>query len=471
MHADRPAPKTPHGSHDRDSIQRRVADAVGALEQAAREILAAEQRIAPEAKVDAVELPVVLGFYRGQAGGDTRLAAEIRLAESEKLVELLRGRVRDALLNAVAFQRGRVYCLRCENSLCAHSSPPTSRSVFSGYEETGRPEWIELDKLLHRKGDPRIERLYGGRDLVALTLHRDELYGRLFEGFDAPKWRCYVLGQLCVGYFVPNGEKSAAPARPEDRWQPERRPRERGELMALTVQVVRTEKAPEGAMLGLNLVGRRPELAGGGGSSSGGGGNLSAGVTSLSSGAAALDETILEGLPDALRHLRRETGVFSGRGGSRVPGIGVALERLVNRVANLLRDASRDLEHRTRMDGRRTGHARDRARQGDRPTHKAFEDARAAGDTDLFWDVQENTVVVVGPSNRVHFFGIDGRQVTSVVFPGHVIQQRVNQQRWAPIDAEKRARFRRGVDMAAAGGDRGGGAAGPESGARSDAPK
>jgi hypothetical protein len=454
MHADRSAPKTPHGSHDRDSIQRRVADAVGALEQAAREILAAEQHVAPEAKVDAVELPVVLGF----SGSDTRLAAEIRLAESEKLVELLRGRVRDALLNAVAFQRGRVYCLRCENSLCAHSSPPTARSVFAGYEETGRPEWVELDKLLHRKGDPRIERLYGGRDLVALTLHRDELYGRLFEGFDGPKWRCYVLGQLCVGYFVPNGERSAAPARPEDRWQSERRPRERGELMALTVQVVRTEKAPEGAMLGLNLVGRRPELGGGGS-----GTNISGGVTSLASGAAALDESILEGLPDALRHLRRETGVFSGRGGSRVPGIGVALERLVNRVANLLRDASRDLEHRTRMDGRRTGHARDRARQGDRPTHKAFEDARAAGDTDLFWDVQENTVVVVGPSNRVHFFGIDGRQVTSVVFPGHVIQQRVNQQRWAPIDAEKRARFRRGVDTAAAGGDRGGGG--------SDAPK
>jgi hypothetical protein len=466
MHADRPGPKkpvhTPRPGHGdgRGELERRVADAIGELTRAAREILAAEQHVAPEAKVDAVELPVVLGF----SGGDTRLAAEFRLAESEKLIELLRGRVRDALLNAVAFQRGRVYCLRCENSLCAHSSPPTSRSVFAGYEETGRPEWVELDKLLHRKGDPRIERLYGGRDLVALTLHRDELYGRLFEGFDGPKWRCYVLGQLCVGYFVPNGEKPTAPARPEDRWQSERRPRERGELMALTVQVVRTERAPEGAMLGLNLVGRRPELAGaGGGGGSGGGGNLGAGVTSLPSGAAALDESILEGLPDALRHLRRETGVFSGRGGSRVPGIGVALERLVNRVANLLRDASRDLEHRTRMDGRRTGHARDRARQGDRPTHKAFEDARSAGDTDLYWDVQENTVVVVGPSNRVHFFGIDGRQVTSVVFPGHVIQQRVNQQRWARIDAEKRARFRRGIEPAAGGGDRGD--------AGSDAPK
>jgi hypothetical protein len=143
MSSDRQAQKS-----TQEQCRRRAADAVGEFEKVAREILAAEQHVAPEAKVDAVELPVVLGF----SGGDTRLAAEFRLAESEKLIELLRGRVRDALLNAVAFQRGRVYCLRCENSLCAHSSPPTSRSVFAGYEETGRPEWVELDKLLHRKG-------------------------------------------------------------------------------------------------------------------------------------------------------------------------------------------------------------------------------------------------------------------------------------------------------------------------------
>ena len=410
-----PSAKAEHG------WKQRVADSVGELERVAREILAAEQKLAPEAKVDAVELPVVLGFH----GGESRLAGEFRLAEGEKLVELLRGRVRDALLNAVAFERGRVYCLRCENSLCPHSSPPTPRSVFSGYEETGRPEWIEFDKLLHRRSDPRLDRLYGGRDVVALAIHRDELYGRLLEGFDAPKWRCYVVGQLCVGYF--------APSDPDGR-PPERRRHDRSEVMALTIQVVRTQKPPDGALLGLNLIGRRPEPA-----------LAAAGATAGAAAPAPLEETILEGLHDALSRMRREIGVFSGRGGTRVPGIGIAFERLTNRVAQLLRDASRDLEHRTRIDGRRTGHARDRARQGDRPTHKAFEDARHAGDDDLGWDVQEETVVVRGPSNRIHFFRLDGKHVTSVVFPAHVVEQRVGQKRWAPLDQEKRESFRRAV--------------------------
>src|SRR5262249_3914854 len=149
-----------------------------------------------------------LGFHGAAADGGTgaRIGAEFRFAEAGKLVELLRTRVRDALLNAVAFERGRVYCLRCENSLCPHSTPPTPRSVFAGYGETGRREWVGLAKLLHRKGAPRLDRLYGGRDLVAVALHRDDLYGRLIEGFETPKWRCYVLGQLCVGYFVPHAD-------------------------------------------------------------------------------------------------------------------------------------------------------------------------------------------------------------------------------------------------------------------------
>jgi hypothetical protein len=213
-----------------------------------------------------------------------------------------------------------------------------------------------------------------------------------------------VLGQICVGWFAPNESR---------------------DVMALTVQVVRTEKPPDGALLGLNLVGKLPDGA--------------------ARPADPIDESLLDGLPEALRLLRRELAVFSGRGGSRAPGIGIALERLTNRCHALLRDACRDLEHRRSGDRRRTGHAKERARQGDRPTHKAFEDARAASDDHFFFDVQESTICVVGPSNRVHFFTLEGKQVTSVVFPGHVVQQRVNSKRWAPLEPEKRASFRRAI--------------------------
>jgi hypothetical protein len=403
----------------------RVAAALAELERVARELLATEQAVAPEAKVEAVELAVTLSFH----GTDSRVASEFRLAEAEKLVALLRGRVREALLHAVAFERGHVYCLRCESSRCSHSTPPTPRSVFSAYDQTGRPEWVELDKLLHRRGDPRLERLYGGRELVAVAIHRDEIYGPLLPGFDEARWRCYVLGQLVVGNFAPQIDSRDA--------------RDSRETMALTVQLVRSEKAPDGPLLGLNLVGRLPSAIP---STTRSGAATEIGGAPNGATAAGLEESILEGLPDALRQLRREIGVFSGRGGTRVPGIGVALERIANRCHVLLREAARDLEHRTRMGGRRTGHAQQRSRERDRPTHKAFEDARAAGDDRLFFDGQHGTVCVVGPSNRVHFFTLEGKQVTSVVFPSHVVQQRVASKRWAPLEPEKVAAFRRAVD-------------------------
>ncbi len=394
--------------------RQRVTAALTELERVARELLLKEQSVAPEVQLDAVELPVLLSFH----GVDSRLANEFRSAEADKLIELLRARIRDALLNAVAFERGHVYCLRCESSRCGHSLPPHARAVFAGYEETGRPDWVELDKLLHRRKDSRIERLYGAhgaggaqgsgsRELVAVPLHRDEVYGRLLPGFDEARWRCYILGQLCLGYFVPRGERS---------------------LMALTVQLVRIEKGTDGPLLGINLVGKPPDAT----------------------SSAPLEESILAPLPDALRQLRREIAVFTGRGGTRVPGIGVALERLTNRCHALLRDAGRDLEHRRRTDDRRTDHARERSRQGNRPTHKAFEDARAATDDQLGWDTQEGTIVVLGPSSRVHFFADHGKHVSSVAYSGHVVTQRTSQGRWVALDPEKRDAFRRALITSAA---------------------
>jgi hypothetical protein len=220
--------------------------------------------------------------------------------------------------------------------------------------------------------------------------------------------------------------------------------------MALTVQLVRTESAKDGPLLGLNLVGRWPEAA--------------RSRLDPATAAAPLEETLFRSLPDALRQLRREIAVFSGRGGTRAPGIGVALERLTNRCHALLRDAARDLEHRPRSDARRTGHANDRAREGGRPTHKAFEDARAATDDHLGWDTQEETIVVLGPAGRVHFFSADDRHVTSVVYPGQVIEQRKSKGRWVLLDPAKRAAFKSALpadDRGAAAPDtapRGGGA-------------
>jgi len=57
----------------------RVAEALAELERVARELLLSEQHVAPEAKIDAVELPVLLSFHAAK----TRVASEFRLAEAE----------------------------------------------------------------------------------------------------------------------------------------------------------------------------------------------------------------------------------------------------------------------------------------------------------------------------------------------------------------------------------------------------
>ena len=45
----------------------------------------------------------------------------------------------------------------------------------------------------------------------------------------------------------------------------------------------------------------------------------------------------------------------------------------------------------------------------------------------------------------MHFFTLAGKQVTSVVFPGHVVQSRVASKRWAALEPDKRAAFRSAI--------------------------
>ena len=149
----------------------------------------------------------------------------------------------------------------------------------------------------------------------------------------------------------------------------------------------------------------------------------------------------------ALAPLEREIETYR-RSSRPVPRTGIALKRLENRCLSVAKDVARDLEHRTRMDGRRTGHARERSLQGTRPTAKAFDDARNASFEDLYRDLQENTVVVLGGRGRVHVFARNGRHVTSAVYPGHVIRGRVQKKRWVPLEEEARQVFLRSLSPA-----------------------
>ncbi len=378
--------------------ERRARRALSELESLGKEIRSSLREAAPEARLDAVSLSVLLMLRGGGRSRPTR---------ARQLVEALEKEVKESLLASAAFERGRVFCLRCENSICEHSLPPSPRDVFTGYGQTGRPEWKPFDTLLSERKDPRAGLLYEAkRPLLSLAQSGTEVYQRLLPGFEEPQRRYRVLAQLSTGFFLPVGVEPADP-------------------MALTAQIVLTAEGGAREVIGVNVVGY-----------------------SATRGKVA-EETVCPGLPEALVPLRREIESMGRKSRKTVVvRTGIALERLEQRCLRLIRVACRDLEHRQRSDGRRTQHAKKRARQGDRPTSKALDDARQADDDQILEDKKQNTIVVLGQRGRAHFFSKAGKHVTSVVFEGRVIRQRMQQKRWVPFSKEEVAHFRKMLPVA-----------------------
>ena len=368
--------------------------ALSALDAHAHREWRSLRRLAPEVRLERLRVPLDLVLSE-----DADRPARLR-----RFLQDLRHELRESLLASAAFQRGRLFCLRCESSLCEHSLPPSERHVFVGYGQTGRPEWSRFDEWLSARGDPRVDRLFGrGRDLLAVAMPRKEVYSQLLHGFEAVQNRFLVLAQCCFGFFpVETGNGPAA--------------------MALTLQLVRTVDREGEGVAGVHWIGKLPEGA-----------------------RSALDEDLLPGLATALRPLRRELGAAARGRGRRthpVPSQGIALERFANRCLQLVRDLCRDLEHRRRTDRRRTRHAKDRATQADRPTDKALAEALAVTAEQLFEDRQKKTFIVLGARNRVHVFTPAGRHVTSARYEGTEIRHRIERRRWVPCDGERFEEFR-----------------------------
>ncbi|MDA0935144.1 MAG: hypothetical protein O3C51_16985, partial [Planctomycetota bacterium] len=97
---------------------------------------------------------------------------------------------------------------------------------------------------------------------------------------------------------------------------------------------------------------------------------------------------------------------------------------------------------RARRAGRRTEHATQRVDERVRPTAKAWDDAREAGDDRILRDDEQGTIVVVGPKNRLHVFSPEAMHVTSFVLTGGQVQKRRGEGRWHLAEPEERGEFR-----------------------------
>jgi len=327
--------------------------------------------------------------------------------DATKLLGALRRRVSELAIHGQTYRSGRVFCYWCESSGCAHAAPPNESSVFGGYMPTGRPAWRDFASAVLARRDPRIEGLYRKPpETIAFVEGEDELAAAQLTTFGKGSPAYQVIGQIAVGYL--------------------RAPEAGDAPLAITLQIVRSMASAADMRLDLNVLG---VLADG------------------RDAEALFAEGFEPELDAAIRWARGALGDVERRlNALRRSGDADRAEGVRPAVRPILDQLERRLEKVFRQRVRRTAHARERAEEGDRPTRNAVEDARRAGDHEVFFDASEETIVVVGAKGRVHVFSPGGRLVTSIVLSRGEVERRLVRKRWRPARREEVEAFRRALE-------------------------
>ena len=354
------------------------------------------------------ELPLTLKLRANPAEG-------WQLSFDPSLADQLVPQVEDAQAGVDVFRKGHVHCFRCMSSACEHSVPGTPLCVFAGYDSTGRPVWHEFAQTLIALKDDRIDQLYSRSPRVLTVLQPGrELRGDQLASFGRASKSYSILGQVIAGYFPwKNGSECAG-------------------RLAVTMQIVEGRAKDGSFSLNLNVIARTGE-----------GQDLD---EALASGwepklyrAKALALREVESLEDRVRSARAAGNAERARDELR-------------RVPSILRRLSDGLERGERQAQRRTRHAEVR-RDLQRPVNKAFEEATAAKDEQIFYDEKTNTVVVCGEKGRAHVFNPEGKHVTSFVLKPDGAAFRLRTNRWRNAADEERTALR--AALAATAGARG----------------
>ncbi len=305
------------------------------------------------------------------------------------------------LVHLAVFHPGHLYCLRCASASCEHSLPKSGQEVFAGYGPSGVPRFLDLGQWLLEQRDPRVDLLYATpRRLIAHTTIGSELTDQLLPAFRDADSGYHIHGQVTAGWYsfptVQGFEES----------------------LALSFQVVSSRPPGGQRRFGLNLIGVAPEdqpLE-----------NLFDRIGELPWMPAA------RWAQDALRQIERAATRSQA----------IDDEKLEKRLQGLLSGLARRLERHHRSRRRRTGHAEQRHRQGDRPTWKALSDLASAKDDDLLFDTRKKTLIVLGDRGRAHVFNQAGKLVTSIRYSPSTIRRRRERHLWRSATDEEIASLR-----------------------------
>ena len=305
-------------------------------------------------------------------------------------VEQILQRVREVREHERALRPGAVYSYFEGSSHADGCRPTEPRHVFDGYNSTGRPVFTDFVTMAIERKHPQIDRLLAGEDIVLtrVTMGRVLRTQQLAEfGGNSPVFK--ILGQVDAGLFRVLGAAGKC---------------------AFSFQLLRGSSLEGRVRLRLHAVGAVDPID-------------------------LADPALMQILSRFQRQLDVEAMRLQGQSTQ-----GEVDEEAF--VLPLLNDLAQRLQNRTRNTGRRTQHGLERSDAGDRPTSRAYPDAGEASDDAILWDLDQNTVVVLGGKGRVHVFTQQGKHVTSVVMQGAAIDRRRHMGRWRLAEPEERGEFR-----------------------------
>lgn len=352
----------------------------------------------------------------------------VRAEDLESATAAVRAEVDALLAHRAVFRLGRVPSLRTGKAEGRDTVPPDSRFVFGGWTPTGVPRFFDFGQWLLQLGHPHQDRLYRKPPgLVTAISSGEELLAEVLPDFRSTPTDFRIHGQVTAGWWsVPRA--TGPPA-----------------TLALTFQAVSSARGSRGRRrFGLNILGAGPD------------------GEPLAEVYARLDPLPFEEAADwarrALASLELGQGRGRGRGrGPNSPGgspggssSGRAPEppsaaALDERIQGILGGLARRLEQKRRSRERRTSHAENRHRSGDRPTRMAVEDLGRVSDDRIWVDRRRATLVVLGDRGRTHFFNAEGKLVTSVRYGVDAIERKKKAEIWRPATPAEAGDLRRRV--------------------------
>lgn len=314
---------------------------------------------------------------------------DIRHAAGTAVEEILK-RVRAVREHEKALRPGAVYSYFADSCDAEGCRPIEPRHVFDGYSSTGKPKFADFVTLAIERKDKDVERMLAGEEIILthVTMGQVLRTQQLAEfGGNSPVFK--ILGQVNAGLFRVLGDAGRC---------------------AFSFQLLRGTTLEGRVRLRLHPVGAVEPMD-------------------------LADPALMQIMSRFQRKLDTEALRLEGK----MKGGEVDEEEF---VLPLLQDFAKQLASRTRNTGRRTQHGMERSEAGQRPTPKAYPDASEANDAAILWDIDQSTVVVVGPKGRVHVFSPAAKHVTSVVMQRSAVDRRQQQGRWRLAEPEERGEFR-----------------------------